>query len=790
MTIPGLEAARPTGCATSSSRSPRPDGRGCDDLADGEWHRLHPATPLLKGGLVFIASSASSSPTCASGSSTRSCPACRRRTGDPVDYIIDHGYLGLARWPPSGCCRGAHLAFWLSWRMHTFRITDEAVEVRSGILFRTHRKAQLDRIQGINSCGRSSPAVRRREARGQPWPGRTRTCSCPTSGSGAADGVRRDILRLASGARAASAAARCDAAADARGQSTRDAAWTEFFGAGPRTAGVDPARVGRHRCTSAGCSARSCSTVSTIFLVLADRRHGVGRQLRPLLWLFLVLPGRDRIRQLLRASRSPIAALLHRRHARRRAGGLRPALHEQRDVAARAHPRGAGEPAAALAPGGLVGGQRQPRQSLDHQGRGGRIQRDHPPGRHARATCTGCSSCCCPTSPVPASRTIPVCVRRGGRPGRDGAGRRRGSSPPRAAPGCAVLVAAHRVRGASAAALLRRRGGSGAQLSSCRTARMQSVAAAAGPVQRMLRLRRGAHAHRRGPDLGDARRARCRGRRWILHATRRGRRSPLRGHVPSLARRRGAGVSAARARPARRRHHRRRPGRRRARGRARRAGHALIGIAAVSEASRDRADAMLPGVPMLPIPEVVERSELVLLAVPEGELAALVAGLADAGAWQPGQLVLHTAPAVRHRRARHRPSRAGAIPLACIRPCRSLARASTSPAARHLVRGHGAGPGAAHRQALVVEMGGGAVRRRRGRPRGLRRGHRHGVVVLAARSSTRRPDLLDGIGVARPGAVLAPLVRSAVENALAPRLRTDSGSDTHRSGRTRSAAGR
>ena len=25
------------------------------DLADGEWHRLHPASPLLRGGLVFIA---------------------------------------------------------------------------------------------------------------------------------------------------------------------------------------------------------------------------------------------------------------------------------------------------------------------------------------------------------------------------------------------------------------------------------------------------------------------------------------------------------------------------------------------------------------------------------------------------------------------------------------------------------------------------------------------------------------------------------------------------------------
>ncbi len=47
------------------------------------------------------------------------------------------------------------------------------------------------------------------------------------------------------------------------------------------------------------------------------------------------------------------------------------------------------------------------------------------------------------------------------------------------------------------------------------------------------------------------------------------------------------------------------------------AGHAIVGITAVSQESRDRAEAMLPGVPVLTVPEVVERSELVVLAVPE-----------------------------------------------------------------------------------------------------------------------------------------------------------------------------
>ena len=93
------------------------------------------------------------------------------------------------------------------------------------------------------------------------------------------------------------------------------------------------------------------------------------------------------------------------------------------------------------------------------------------------------------------------------------------------------------------------------------------------------------------------------------------------------------------------------------------AGHPVVACRAISEASRERAAALLPGVPVLDIPEVVRRAELVLLAVPDDALAGLVQGLADVGAWQAGQIVVHTsgrfgtdvlAPA----------RRAGVIPLA------------------------------------------------------------------------------------------------------------------------------
>ena len=98
-------------------------------------------------------------------------------------------------------------------------------------------------------------------------------------------------------------------------------------------------------------------------------------------------------------------------------------------------------------------------------------------------------------------------------------------------------------------------------------------------------------------------------------------------------------------------------------------------------------------------------------------------------------------------------------------------------------------------QALVVEMG--------GEPVVVAEADRAAygeaidtAVTFSAAIVDQASGLLDGIGVARPGAVLAPLVRSAVENALA---RHDTGplldgaglaGGYDRRGRCRSAAGR
>ena len=195
------------------------------------------------------------------------------------------------------------------------------------------------------------------------------------------------------------------------------------------------------------------------------------------------------------------------------------------------------------------------------------------------------------------------------------------------------------------------------------------------------------------------------------------------------------------------------------------AGHGIVGISASSDESRERADAMLPGVPVLEIPEIVERSELVLIAIPDDAIEPLVSGLAELGAWQGGQIVCHTSGA--HgvgvlAAARGR----GAIPLA-LHPAMTFSGTSvdvarlvdcpfavTAPAAVLPIG-----------QALVVEMGGEPIvveESERGLYHAaLAHGANHLVtlVVQAGRA-------LGDAGVAEPAKFMRPLLDAALDRAL------------------------
>ncbi len=195
------------------------------------------------------------------------------------------------------------------------------------------------------------------------------------------------------------------------------------------------------------------------------------------------------------------------------------------------------------------------------------------------------------------------------------------------------------------------------------------------------------------------------------------------------------------------------------------AGHAIVGIAAVSERNRDRARAMLPDVPILEIPDLIERSELVILAIPEEELESLVAGLAATGTWQAGQLVLHTAPGVGYS-VLGPALAAGAIPLA-VHP--AMVFTGTSIDLVRLRESYCAvtapTPVLPIGQALVVEMGAEPVIV----AEADRATYAEAVAIATSFSAEivrQSTSLLAGLGIESPAGVLGPLLRSSVENAL------------------------
>jgi len=195
------------------------------------------------------------------------------------------------------------------------------------------------------------------------------------------------------------------------------------------------------------------------------------------------------------------------------------------------------------------------------------------------------------------------------------------------------------------------------------------------------------------------------------------------------------------------------------------AGHSVIGASAASEESRERADVLLPGVPVLGVEDVVERSELLLLTVPDDVLPGLVRGLADLGRFVPGQLVVHTAG--RFGTEVLTPAQEkGAIPLA-IHPAMTFT--GTSIDLSRLVGAPFAvtapGPVLPIAQALVVEIGGEPVpldEDARGMYHAaLAHGANH-LVTLTAQA--RR--ILASVQVEDPGTLLRPLLTAALDGAL------------------------
>ncbi len=197
-----------------------------------------------------------------------------------------------------------------------------------------------------------------------------------------------------------------------------------------------------------------------------------------------------------------------------------------------------------------------------------------------------------------------------------------------------------------------------------------------------------------------------------------------------------------------------------------RAGHRVVAVSGVSPESRRRAAQLLPGVAVLAADEVVVAAELVVLAVPDDALSALVAGLAETARWRAGQLVLHVSGSF-GLTVLDPATGAGALPLALHpvlpftgRGADDLERLAgvsfgvTAPEPLRLVA-----------EALVVEMG--------GEPVWVADDMRplwHAALTIGANHLTTlvngAADLLQRAGVAEPGKVLGPMMGAALDSAL------------------------
>lgn len=196
-----------------------------------------------------------------------------------------------------------------------------------------------------------------------------------------------------------------------------------------------------------------------------------------------------------------------------------------------------------------------------------------------------------------------------------------------------------------------------------------------------------------------------------------------------------------------------------------RAGHRVVAVSGVSDRSRERAELLLPGVPVVPPPDVCGAADLVLLTVPDDELPRLVAGLAETGAIRPGQLVTHTSGRYGVG-VLHDAVAVGALPLA-IHPVMTFTGTSIDlDRLGGCIFGVTVPPTLAPiADALVLEMGGEPVHVLE-----ERRGLYHAALAHAANHLvtlvTSSADLLRASGVDQPARVLEPLLSAALDNAL------------------------
>lgn len=195
------------------------------------------------------------------------------------------------------------------------------------------------------------------------------------------------------------------------------------------------------------------------------------------------------------------------------------------------------------------------------------------------------------------------------------------------------------------------------------------------------------------------------------------------------------------------------------------AAHPIVLAHATSDQSVARTQRWLPATDVATIDAVVAAADLVLIAIPDDELASVISGIATTVGFKAGQFVVHTsgrygldvlAPAIDQ----------GAIGIA-LHPAMTFTGSPTDidrlRSCPFAVTTRDEWRFAA--EALVIEMGGEPVwledRHRAKYHAALAHASNHLNTVL-----TQSASLLKSIGIDDPNAFLAPLAQASLENAL------------------------
>ncbi len=195
------------------------------------------------------------------------------------------------------------------------------------------------------------------------------------------------------------------------------------------------------------------------------------------------------------------------------------------------------------------------------------------------------------------------------------------------------------------------------------------------------------------------------------------------------------------------------------------AGHDIVAAAGESDASRDRIEALLPGVTVDKPSAVSRASDLLLLTVPDDMLGNVVSVLAASGAIREGQYVVHTSG--RHGLAVLAPAAAVGARVIALHPAMTFTGTAVDlDRLSGCVFGLTAGDAEREvAEALVADLGGRVSwvpeEMRTLYHAGLAHGANHLVTLV-----TEAMELLNAAGVDDSAATLRPLLTAALDNAL------------------------